>query len=217
MIIGKLPTEEEAEMIVAVEFGSFAISVILSRILIRKYGISEKSVQADTFPAGFKNYDSLIPYLETSLKTEGYDDFCTFPLSEGFLNVYCQSVFNEILTAFVVVKVDEMDENLLKETEAALTECFDKKMAKEPIKAVNVISLFCVQRLTKEFKKLVNTRPVEGWKNGRFIAGLSFGGRKGYIAKQKGGFGILNYKKLRKTFEKIYQNAQQLSRPDAEK
>lgn len=36
----------------------------------------------------------------------------------------------------------------------------------------------------------------------------------GYVYDQNGGFGILNYKKLRKTFEKIYQNAQQLSRPD---
>ena len=63
-----------------------------------------------------------------------------------------------------------------------------------------MISVFCVDRITPDFQKLVNSNVQQGLKNVRLPIGVSFGGKNIYIAKQKDGFAITKYKRLRKEF-----------------
>lgn len=63
-----------------------------------------------------------------------------------------------------------------------------------------MISVFCVDRITPAFQKLVNSNVQQGLKNSRLPVGVSLGGKNIYIARQKDGFAITKYKRLRKEF-----------------
>lgn len=63
-----------------------------------------------------------------------------------------------------------------------------------------MISVFCVDRVSPAFYKLVNTNMQQGIKNGRLVAGVSFGGKQIYIAKQSVDIFPQKYKELRNQF-----------------
>ena len=63
-----------------------------------------------------------------------------------------------------------------------------------------MISVVCVDRITPDFQKLVNSNVQQGFKNGRLPVGVSFGGKNIYIARQKDGFAITKHKRLRREF-----------------
>ena len=52
---------------------------------------------------------------------------------------------------------------------------------------------------------MVNCSMEQGLKNGRLVAGISFGGKRVYVAKQVGGLYISKYKKLRKSLIQILE------------
>lgn len=65
---------------------------------------------------------------------------------------------------------------------------------------VNMTVLFCVDRVTPAFQKLMNGNIRQGFKNSRLPIGISFGSNTVYIARQKDGYAIMEYKRLRKEF-----------------
>lgn len=68
------------------------------------------------------------------------------------------------------------------------------------VKKTRIIVLICVNRITPAFQKLVNGNICQERYLFKLPVGISFGGKQIYIAKQKGGFAIAQYKQLRKEF-----------------
>ena len=88
-----------------------------------------------------------------------------------------------------------------------LNEYYNEKIITDKI---NMISVFCVDRITPTLQKLLNSNIQQGYKNGRLPVAISFGGKNIYIAKQKDGFAITKYKRLRKQFLKILKQSMQI-------
>ena len=66
------------------------------------------------------------------------------------------------------------------------------------------MTIVCVNRINSSFRNIMNSNVEQDFTIGRFIAGLSFGGKGLYIAEQAGGFAILKYKKYRKKFFELF-------------
>jgi len=63
-----------------------------------------------------------------------------------------------------------------------------------------MIPVICVDRVTTAFNDFVNTSIAQGYKKILLPVGISFGGKKIYIARQKEVVLIRRYKRLRKYF-----------------
>jgi len=72
---------------------------------------------------------------------------------------------------------------------------------------ISLITLVCVDRITPSFQKFVNSNIEQSFKNYRLPVGVSFGDKSIYIAKQKDGFAVTQYKKLRKRFLNLLPKA----------
>lgn len=168
-------------------------------------GMKRRPVKADRMPIHFKSYDELISCLEDSLCQKGYRlQNSLFSLPKGQISVYVKQTKSSVLDSFTVIRVPELSEEMLEIANNSITkillEYYDNKRIRD---TVNMISLFCVDRITPTFKKLVNCNINQGLKNGRLVAGVSLGGKNVYIAKQVDGFAIAKYKRMRKTLVNI--------------
>ena len=103
-----------------------------------------------------------------------------------------------------VIRVSELTDELTEAADDAITDILTGESGRDVITAyVNMISVFCVDRITPPFRSMVNCSMEQGLKNGRLVAGISFGGKRVYVAKQVGGLFIAKYKKLRKRLHQI--------------
>lgn len=187
------------------------MSTMIMVYLLFRFGIEKKGIKANGCSIIFKEYDSFIKSHEKSLIEHNYQKSNMISISKASIIIYCKPISAGVLHAFVIIKSIELDGFILQEANDAITNHFSQMFKPKNIMAINLISLFCVERITPTFRELVDNQPIQGWKNGRFNAGISFGGKKLYIAQQKGGFGFLNYKKLKKEFHNVFNYAQELS------
>ena len=108
---------------------------------------------------------------------------------------------NWTLACFTIIRVPELSDELLDSANESITNILNKYYGCKTITdTINMISVFCVDRITPAFQKLVNNNVQQGFKNGRLPVGVSLGGKNIYIAKQKDGFAITKYKRLRREF-----------------
>ena len=99
------------------------------------------------------------------------------------------------------IPLHDLSDELLDSANESITNILKAYYGCETITdTINMISVFCVDRITPDFQKLVNSNVQQGFKNGRLPVGVSFGGKNIYIAKQKDGFAITKYKRLRREF-----------------
>ena len=124
----------------------------------------------------------------------------------GTLSLFIRSQKFCKLDCVALIKTSELTKEFLQEVNDNITESlklyYDGKLITDTI---SMIAIVCVDRITPTFQKLVNSNIQQGLKNFRLPVGISFGGKKIYISKQKDGFAITKYKRLRKEFFKIMQ------------
>lgn len=146
---------------------------------------------------------------ETSLKTNDFTLLSNQKLESFEIILYHKKRTGGNLYLFSLVITDELTDEILEKSNGVITECVEKyynKKISNLYRHVTVISLFCVNRITKAFRNIVNSEVEQGLKNGRFIAGASFGGNKLYVVKQNSIFDMSGYKKYRKLFFTILGN-----------
>lgn len=165
-------------------------------------GIKEKPTVAEKKPITFCVYAELLSFLNDRLLQEGYQlQKSVLVTSECEVSLYLKSDKLSYLKGFTIIRAPELSNELIENSNDGitniLTEYYGKKIITD---TVDMISVFCVDRMTPALKNLLNTNLSQGFKNGRFLAGISFGRKNMYLATQKGGFAILKYKRLRKEF-----------------
>lgn len=174
---------------------------ILFMILLPIFGgLRQKPVKAEKVPLEFAFYNEFLDYLQKRLLQKEYQMQKSIPISpDGDVTVYFRHPKSWALSCFTIIRAPELSDELLDDANAGitsiLTECYDGETITDTI---NMISVFCVDRITPAFQKLVNSNVQQGLKNGRLPVGISFGGKNIYIAKQKGGFAVAKYKRLRR-------------------
>lgn len=112
------------------------------------------------------------------------------------------------LDLILVIRTDVLTNEVVEKSNQAYIECLESHYNK-PIKTISnhitIMTIICVNRINSSFRNVVNSNVEQDFGIGRFIAGLSFGGKGLYIAEQVGGFAILKYKKYRKKFFELFE------------
>jgi hypothetical protein len=179
---------------------------ILYMILLPIFGgLKQKPVKAEKVPLVFASYNEFSDFLQLRLLQKEYQMQNNVPISpDGHLTVYLRTPKNWTLACFTIIRVPELSDQLLDNANESITNILTAFYGSKTITdTINMISVFCVDRITPAFRKLINNNIQQGLKNGRLTVGVSFGGKNIYISKQKDGFAIMKYKYLRKEFDDI--------------
>lgn len=181
---------------------SYAVTGITLMILLAVFGLKQKPVKADSFPFPYNSFDELAEFLYSVLNKSQYQSYEPILLRDRcdmFIFTRKRKIWE--LDCFVVIRVSELTDNILEQANDKITEFFIGYYGKDHITdQISMITLVCVDRITSPFQKFVNSNIQQSLKNYRLLTGVSFGGKKLYIAKQKDGFAIRKYKKLKKNF-----------------
>ena len=186
-------------------FTGFAMGFLLMVLLPLFGGMKPKPVKAEVFASPHPSYEEFSRFLNGSLIENGYHLLKTASLEpEGAVTVYADTLECSEWNCVSVIRVPELTDELTETANNAITDILTGESGRDVITAyVNMISIFCVDRITPTFRKMVNCNMEQGLKNGRLVAGISFGGKKIYVAKQSGGLFIAKYEKLRKRLHQI--------------
>ena len=198
-----ITNEKMMEIILSSILFSFLGVGILFMILLPIFGgLKQKPVKAEKKPLIFPSYNEFFDFIQKSLLQKNYQLQKAVPISSsGEVMVYVKPSKSWTLAVFTIIRVSELSDELIENANESITNIlnayYDGKVITDTI---NMISVFCVDRITPAFQKLVNSNVQQGLKNGRLPVGVSLGGKNIYIAKQKDGFAITKYKRLRKEF-----------------
>lgn len=201
-----VPNQEVANLVFYILMFSYLGVGILFMILLPIFGgLKQKPVKAEKVPLVFASYNEFFDFLQMRLLQKEYQLQKIVPISpDGNLTVYLRMPKNRTLACFTIIRVPELSDELLDSANESITNILRVYYGCQTITdRVNVISVFCVDRITPDFQKLVNDNLQQGFKNGRFLAGISFGGKNIYMARQKEGLFIAKYRRLRKQFMDI--------------
>ena len=194
-------------VIYAIIFAFFGSGFLFMILLPIFGGLKQKPVKAEKVPLVFASYNELLDFLNERLVQKEYKTQKVTPiLPEGEITVYVKPVKIWTLSCFTIIRVPELSDELLDSANESITNILTEYYGGKAITdTVNMITVFCVDRITPAFQKLVNGNVQQGLKNGRLPVGISFGGKNIYIAKQKDGFAIAKYKRLRRKFIDIME------------
>lgn len=179
----------------------------LLMILLPIFGLKQKPVKAEKYPLSFPDFDSLACFFRESAgklhyKQQPAVSFATNGTLVAFLKRHGLSQTECI----ALIHLPELTEGFLEASNDAITESLKEYYGKPVIhNTVNMTTIVCVDRTTPALKKHVNSNIQQSMKTFRLLVGASFEDKTVYVAKQKDGYAIAKYKKLRKEFLKIMQ------------
>lgn len=167
-------------------------------------GSKQKPVVAERLTSPYQSYEEIVNRIKSSLTIQKYEMQPAYSLNNlGELTLFVRKRPMK-LDCFAVIRVPELTEeleNLVNETiSTSLLRYYGYDRTEQITDHVSMTALFCVDRVTAAFQKLVNNNIQQGLKNSRLPTGISFGSNTVYIARQKDGYAIMEYKRLRKEF-----------------
>lgn len=197
--------------------GSFlGLLLILSPFVIP---LKPEVVKADKYVSLYASFETLKEQCFKELSDKGYSTYKSDSLnSHSEIILYVKSFNLKQLDCFAIIRTDELTDDFVETANDRISE-FISSYYNKPIEritdTVNMISLFCVNRITPSFRKLLDTPAVQGLKNGRLPVGISFGGKKIYVPKDQSGFFSIKrntkiYKRLREELFEILKIQEQL-------
>lgn len=188
-------------------FTGFAMGFLLMVLLPLFGGMKPKPVKAEVFASPYASYEEFSRVLSGALGENGYSPVKTaVPEPESTVTVYADTLQGGEWNCVSVLRVPELTEEWMDAANDAITDILTGESGQATIYAyVNMISIFCVDRITPAFRSMVNSNMEQGFKNGRLVVGVSFGGKRIYVARQVGGLFIVKYKKLRRELARILE------------
>lgn len=198
-----IPSEEVATVVFNIIFFTMlGVGILFMLLLPILGGLKQKPVKAEKVPLVFASYNEFLDFLQMRLLQKEYQLQKNVPiLPNGDVTVYLRTPRKWTLVCFTIVRVPELSDEFLDSANESITNILNAYYGCEAITdTINTISVFCVDRITPNFQKLVNSNVQQGFKNGRLPVGVCFGGKNIYISKQKDGFAIAKHKRLRREF-----------------
>ena len=182
------------------------MSGVVMMVTLTTTDLDAKPTPPENMPIKFCDYNTFLVNLHDTLVSLNYIKLDT--------SANCSSVSVELYintsnckrNCYALIRLPELKEENVQHAEETITRMMkESKSSKRLMWAVNMTSIFCVDRITPTFKKLLNDGVQQEYNKGRLLVGISFGGKKAYIAKPKGSFAFIRYKQLRKAFIGIIQ------------
>ena len=182
------------------------------------WGLKKQPIKADRFVLSQNSYEEFISWLSNKVAEHEYEEV-EYPEGKHFQSKvfikFCFSCDIFILTA----KVEEFLPTTIKLVNRQLYKFKKRYFGADGQSNKNYfVPIICVERLTSSFldcmNKNIEQQPhyYSDYNAIRLPVGISFPSKTVYIAKQRGGAGIIAYKKLRKEFFKIMgDNIRQIS------
>jgi len=178
------------------------ISGFIMIMLLAVVGNLSFKETAEKIPMPFNSYMLFFDYLHKKIIAAGYTKVCSpkqLPSLELTLYIKTRKLWE--LDCIAIIRTPQIDSNLLNQANVAITEALKSNLDKTSISdTINIISLFCVDRVSSALKKLVDSPVQQGLKNGRLPIGISFGSSTIYIPKHGDGFAIGRYYRLKRFF-----------------
>lgn len=130
-----------------------------------------------------------------------YEDY------EMYLFAKPHNILNSNL--LLIIRTDELTEEIIEKSNESfrtLILSYYNKDCSEISNHTTIMTMVCVNRITNYFPKVFNSNLAfqQDFSIYRLIAGLSFGGKKLYIAKQKSGLAVAKFNKNKKDFLELF-------------
>ena len=167
---------------------------VINEIFSHKKDITKIEIEAYKF-------DELLFKLNNSLDGVGYRKTSYYHEKHFQLHLYCKSTFKGNSNIFAILYSHELTEETFKMYELLIVDYLNQNNTGF-FDSTNVIELFCVDRLSTCFQKIINSGVEQDFNISRFCSGISFGGRKLYVAPPKNRFAASKYNKSKKMFMK---------------
>ena len=184
----------------------FAISGICLLIFVFVFHIKPEPVKPDKMPLPYQDFETLDEHLRQVLRESRYQSHSGITLDDqSTMWIYTRKYKLSELDLFTVIRTSELQKGFMDDVaNDAVTEFLQGYYQKGQITdSVNMMAFVCVDRVSPAFYEFINTPLEQGMKNGRLLAGASFGGKILYIGKQEDGFAIAKYKRLRREFLRV--------------
>lgn len=184
----------------------FAISGVSVIIFVFVFHIKPEPVKPDKAPLPYQDFEVLDEHLRQVLGESQYQSHSGITLDDqSTMWIFTRKHKLSELDCFTVIRTPELRGGFMDDVaNDAVTEFLQGYYQKGHITdSINMIALVCVDRVSPAFYEFINTPLEQGMKNGRFLAGASFGGKILYIGKQEDGFAIAKYKRLRREFLRV--------------
>ncbi len=184
----------------------FAISGICLLIFVFAFHIKPEPVKPDKTPLPYQDFETLDEHLRQVLRESRYQSHSGITLDDqSTMWIYTRKYKLSELDLFTVIRTSELQKDFMDDVaNDAVTEFLQGYYQKGQITdSVNMMAFVCVDRVSPAFYEFINTPLEQGMKNGRLLAGASFGGKILYIGKQEDGFAIAKYKRLRREFLRV--------------
>ena len=184
----------------------FAISGICLLIFVFAFHIKPEPVKPDKTPLPYQDFETLDEHLRQVLRESRYQSHSGITLDDqSTMWIYTRKHKLSELDLFTVIRTSELQKGFMDDVaNDAVTEFLQGYYQKGQITdSVNMMAFVCVDRVSPAFYEFINTPLEQGMKNGRLLAGASFGGKILYIGKQEDGFTIAKYKRLRREFLRV--------------
>ena len=184
----------------------FAISGICLLIFVFAFHIEPEPVKPDKTPLLFQDFETLDEHLRQVLGESRYQSHPGIVLDDqSTMWIFTRKHKLSELDLFTVIRTPELQKDFMDDVaNDAVTEFLQGYYQKGQITdSINMIALVCVDRVSPAFYEFINTPLEQGIKNGRFLAGATFGGKILYIGRQEDGFAIAKYKRLRREFLRV--------------
>lgn len=184
----------------------FAISGICLLIFVFAFHIKPEPVKPDKTPLPYQDFETLDEHLRQVLGESRYQSHSGITLDDqSTMWIFTRKHKLSELDLFTVIRTSELQKGFMDDVaNDAVTEFLQGYYQKGQITdSVNMMAFVCVDRVSPAFYEFINTPLEQGMKNGRLLAGASFGGKILYIGKQEDGFAIAKYKRLRREFLRV--------------
>lgn len=167
-----------------------------------KIKIIEIKVKAERYPLRQKTYEELFNELKDQLVEREYVSHETILLAEeGSINIFTRKTKSYGMSAYTILRVSNLTEKILEEADEKIDGFLEQYYGKKRITdRIEMTLIPCVDRVGSSFYHLVDVNLEQEIKKTRLIVGVSFGGKKIYIATQKDGMSLSRYKRMKKEF-----------------
>ena len=195
-------TIEEIEPIWMADMGLGMIWLVVFFLLTLFLKITPEPVAAEKRELPFDDFETLLAHFDAAAAECDYERQPEHPCEDDArVIVFVRSSGLSEIDSLAFLRVAELTDEAIEAANETITETLLDYYGTDRITdTVNMITVVCVDRITPPFRTYVNRGAEQGPKNGCLPVGVSFGGTGLYIARQKDGYAIRKYKRLRKEF-----------------
>lgn len=201
-------TKPEWRTFFFIAFGMGTVFVIIMVFLISRVDITPPKAEPIIKKINVKEYGQFKEQLFEQAIHQGYNKPYQIPGIPDIDNTMAIKTDKGAVYVLQTVWMQELNMEWLEMATDAFWEETEKYVGADKIQtqSVGLMQCVCVQRMNSAFRKYITQNVSQDYKRYQVLTAISFGGKKAYICKTKGGFYRSYYRYLKKEFETITEN-----------